>query len=798
MFSDGWPDETRGRLLHKLLAAAPEDCPDLVHVARRRLAGPDHYTFRVGNADQWLAFLTELGVKRGLQPRTKALSGNHRGDALMGTRFWVEQGLPKRTMDLWKAVVAATKPHSLGATSQYSISGNLEWFPAQGDLQRFDRGTLELYALLVIAWLDEPLPETWSLTIRHNFFHLTDVRGWPTPLAVFLRTAAWIPATEPTPDGHDEVSMTPSGIWMAADAGDRFPPFLRRPAVPVLRALERAGPDHIAAVRASTGLRTLDQPETLLPQAAFLADQFSKPGFDGYFERQLANLYAGTWQKIADRHRHGQSIPGADAPDQLLARRRGALECFVMKGAGATDEPIYVRDCDDEAAASLVEAAGRPMIETRSGSRSQLGLVLRAFYDDRVRLLSEVDYQVTVDGSDVGLGEVIPLTTWCPRLPLMVAVAMEAVKGLEARNVPVNRRLILDRLDVLSVRAGSRLGYRLDDFDDELAEGPDALSLRLVDGRSVIVVRIGDGRGWTLLDRALAAICDGLVQPGLEQGLRILVRSLQAANAVMGDQADSNVDLDALCESLRLLGPARRAVRETLGAGLERHVPWLRALLAMGGGQPAVDAFASVEHEVVKDPVRLREAISPWLNRLGFDAQVALDACRTSLSLAELREALDLEFEALNLALIAVGQKPDTYPDAHARQLASRIKAAAIEIADALRALYAPTLDAGDPAPAYAQARDAAASLETDPAWLLRWFDVPDDVLTQRIDAWLANQGASPLGVPHPSLKPLDEVRRANGQTLKSVINSGAPLSELGAAPEADRSLPPGRRRTAA
>ena len=776
VFSDGWPEETRGRLLQRCLDAAPRDCPELEQVARRRLAGPDHRTFRGGADGQWPAFLMDLGVKRGLQPRRRALPGAHRGDTLSGTRFWVEQGMPESAIADWKAAVAAARPHGLSPGSAYSVTGELRWFPGQGDIGRFDRDALELYALLVIAWLGEPLPENWSLTFRHTFFSQSDVREWPTPLAAFLRRAAWIPATEPTREGNETVTVAPPDIWMAADSGDRFPSFLRRPAIPVLRALERAGAPHLGAIRARTGLRTFDQPDALMAQAAFLADQFAKPGFDGYFERQLANLYADTWQRIADRHRTGPPLPAAETPLRLLARRRGALECFVMKSTHAGGEPVYVRDADDEAAASLVEAAGRPMIETRGGSRAQLGDVLRGLYGDRVRLLSEVDYQVTIDGEDVGMGGATPLVAWCPRLPLMAAVAMEAVKGLDARNVPANRRTILDRLDGISVRTGTRLGFRLDGTADDLAGGPDALSLKLADGRPVIAVRLDDGPGWAQLDRALAAVCDGLLQPGLEQGLRILLLSLQAAGAAMGDPPDPEFDLDALCESLRLPGRARRAARETLGAGLERHVPWLRALLFMGSGQQALDAFATVEHEAVKDPVRLREAISPYLEPLGCDAQAALDACRTTLSVAELREVLGLEFEALNLALLATGQMPDTYLEAHARQLTSRVKAASIEIADALRAVFAPTLAAGEPAPAYAQARDAAAALEPDPAWLNRWQEVPDEILMQRIDAWLAGQGAQPLGVLHGDLAALEEIRRANGQILRSVIGSASPL----------------------
>ena len=98
----------------------------------------------------------------------------------------------------------------------------------------------------------------------------------------------------------------------------------------------------------------------------------------------------------------------------------------------------------------------------------------------------------------------------------------------------------------------------------------------------------------------------------------------------------------------------------------------------------------------MKDPVLLRETISPWLKPLGCDAQAALDACRTALSVAELREALDLEFKALNLALLSTNQPPDTYPEAQARQLARLVRAASIEIANTLRAALTPPLAAAE------------------------------------------------------------------------------------------------------
>ncbi len=776
-FSDGWPEETRGRLLQRLLDTAPSDCPDLEDISRRRLAKPDHYAFKIGNTVLWTDFLRELGVKRGLHPVQKSVSGTHRGQALDGTAFWRGYGLPDAAISAWKTAIAIEKSSPLTAGSLYSISGNLQWMPGQWDVERFDREALEYYALLIIAWLGEPLQETWSLTIRHSFFTQSDVRQWSTPLKVFLRNATWIPALEPTSNGAQPVAVRPSQIWMAAESGERFPSFLRRPAIPVMRALDRASAPHIGAIRKQTALSTLDEPATLLRQAAFLANQFAKPDFDSFYERHMANLYAGTWQRIADHYRTVPLPAPANAPALLLARRGGVLQAFSMRGASATDEPIYVRDIDDETAASLVDAAGKPMLEIRVGDKVRLGHILQSFYGDRARLLSKADYRITIDGRDVGTGNMVAAIEWCPRLPLMVAVAMEGVKGLDARNLPVNRQSVLDRLNRVMIQAGSRLGFRLDDFaHDELEGGPEALGLKLADGRAVIVVRTNEPTGWSQLDQSLAALCDALGQPGLEQVLRILLRSLQAGGAVITEPPETDSELDSLCESLRLTPRSHRVVRETMGGGLERHLPWLRALLHLAGGEVAVDAFAADEAESVQDAFRLRQAIAPWLALLGCDAQAALDACRTALSVSELREMLKLDFEGLNWALVAVGQSPDTYPDIHARQLSNRIKAASVAIFDSLRATFAPTILAGTAAPAYSRARDAAADLDPDPAWAMRWREVPDTVLDQHINAWLATHGALPLDVPHPELAPLDEVRRTNSQVLKELIRVAAPL----------------------
>jgi hypothetical protein len=406
----------------------------------------------------------------------------------------------------------------------------------------------------------------------------------------------------------------------------------------------------------------------------------------------------------------------------------------------------------------------------------RFGALLKGFYGERVRLLSEVDYQITVDGREVDGDRVGDILAWCPRLVAMVAVAMEGLKGFEAQTLPANRHAVLDHLERIGVQVGERLGFQLDEVASDRIEGsPEALNVVLAAGRQVVVIRSDGLIGWAQLERGLEALCEALGQPALEQGLRILARSLAASGAQLSDP-EGELDLDELCDSLRLRPTARRAVRETLGSGLERYLPWIRALLFMGGGQPAVDDFAQVEAEVVQDADLLRDAIAPFLAFVEGGAAAVVDACRASLSIAELREALDLDFEELNRALVAVGLQPDTYADIHLRQLANRIKAASIPIADALRDVFRATLAGGQAAPGYARARDAASGLAPDPDWLVRWRDVPEDALDKHIDAWLATQGASSFASSHADLPPLEETRRANGKVLKAFAREAAAL----------------------
>ena len=297
VFSKSWPENNQGGLLQRFLDTAPPDIPDLKELASRHLAPTKHRAFRASRIDDWVEFLAELGVRRGLHPVAKG-SGRLKVLArrLENLSFCDDLGIAPSAAEAWRADIEAgdTRATSFTYNSHYIVNGEVWWLPGQGDVDRFSRECQELYAQLIIAWLDIGSLPSWTVNI-HHYFYRRDTHEWPTPFASFLRSALWIPAEESSRKTPIRVAVKPSEIWLMSDATDRFPAFLRRPANQVKSVLERATRRQIDILKRRAGLRIMNEPATLDQQATFLARQYAREEFDRYFERHLLNIYDRTW-----------------------------------------------------------------------------------------------------------------------------------------------------------------------------------------------------------------------------------------------------------------------------------------------------------------------------------------------------------------------------------------------------------------------------------------------------------------------------------------------------------------------
>ena len=783
VFSRSWPEKTQGRLLQDFLDAAPSDIPDLKDLASRRLAEKKHRAFRNSRIDDWVEFLTELGVRQGLQPVAKGPTQlTVSAGQLKDFEFCKHLGIPPSVAEAWKADIEAVDTTAASFSyynSDYVVQGKVWWLPGQGDLDRFSPECQEFYALLIVAWLDsESLPQ-WTVQIHHSYFHQADRRNWPTPLASFLQSASWVPTEEPSREASHRVSVKPSDVWLMPNPTDRFPPFLRRPVSRVRSALERATARQIELLKNRAGLRILEEPSTLAEQATFLAQQYARQGFDPYFERHLLNLYYRTWGLLSDNAASGKlEIDPSVVPRVLLAQRGNETQVVHLPASGRdTDEILYVRDIEDETVRCLAEASGKPFFTVQTDNPERIGNLFRLFYGPDVRLLSEAQYLLTVDGREVGAGEVEPILSFCPRLRVMVAASMEALKGIDQQRLPADRSSIVTRLERLFLQRASTLSFRIDGM--EILHGGNerrAFLMRLDDGKPIIVSRTTDTVDWDVVDDCLDVICEAIGQLSLIPHLRLLVVHLRTAGTPHDANRQIELDIDQFGNLLRLDENSKRAVRDTLCAGLERFTPWLRAILHLAGGTRAVDALTNQEAAAVQDIVVLREVLTPWLNSLNLSGDAVLEACRNALNVGDLQEMLHLDFVLFNRSLAQVGLGPISYPDIHRNQMVNFLRENEIRIINALRVAHAGPLSLKQQVPRYIEAREALRDIEPGPEWLPLYRELPEGVMTGKVDAWLQSYGAKLADGDMHGLDPVEEVRRSNGLAVKKFAATAQPL----------------------
>jgi Domain of unknown function (DUF3883) len=773
VFSETWPEETLGKRLHAFLSAAPSDVPDLAKFRTRRLAPTSHRAFARARIPQWTVFLRDLGVGRGLQSVPLPPMPAKRAYEVTSLTFASTLGISDAAAAEWRSDLAAYMQESLSLaySTNYEFVGPLWWLPGQGDHQRFSEECREIYAGLVIEWLARAPENSLRVTLVHEYF-TSDAREWSTPVGAFLRSATWVPADDPSPAGPVRSHYRPCDVWVAGN--DRFPFYLRQIAVSLGKVIERAPPDALERLVGKANLRILNAGATLLDQVRFLAEQFACGAVSRHYEPQLVNLYNATWKAITDRQVSDlRSIVSADARMPLLVRRSGEL-AMVVPGI-ESGQLVYVRDTDDEIAPSLVASLDGSMLDIKGADRRRVGQSVEAIYGNRVSRLSEMQYDVRVDGIELDqLEPPLAVATACPWLRPMLAVAMEGLKGPDASQLPSDRGSLLARLANVKLQPASQVTFEIN--GQPVAVPRPAYMFRRSDGAPLVVMLHTVAIGWAALDRCLPAICEAIELPSVTTGMRLLARELASNgedvdNAVLDDEA-----INRLCRTLYLEDAATTAARLLVGERSDARVPWIRAALHYAGGTEALAACHAIELTHGDDAQALIGSLMPLAASAGLDPDRLLEACRRAFTTEQFRELLDFDFATFNASLLASGSDPVTHPALHASQLVNYITEHEIAILEALRNTAAALLDNLEPAPNYARNRDKLRSLAPDPDWLQLYLVVPEDIVLDHVARWLAKAGAPPLGANPHGLPPLQETRAANVGAIGRLANTAAPL----------------------
>lgn len=776
IFSASWPDRTLGHQLQQFLELAPPGSKDIDTVRARRIAPPSSAVFGTRLIEQWTDFLHGLGVQRGLQPRSEELPHYVSAWRVTSFDFLKDLNLPESLGPLLKKDIAGLPGISLGlpTSTDYDV-GPLWWMPGQADIDDFSDDALDAYARLIVAWIGRVERRHLWTVVRHRHSYHADNREWPTPLAAFLRSMAWVPCDEPGDDGLNRRRCAGHEVWLSRFT-DRYPPFLRRPSYKLGRALDQASDGVIDNLRKYAGFRTFNADGSLLEQTGFLAEQFAEGCVRRFHERELTNIYGRCWTRLAELWGAPDAgSPGGTLPTRLLVRRRGQLS--VARISGKEAETVYVRDSSDSIATSLVEVIGDPLIDIRSAEPGRLGALLHKMFGDRVCRTSELAYAIHVDGAPLAALPVGPkLVERCPWLRPMLAVALEALDSVDLNRLPSDRSGIIQALDRIEMQQKVDVRFILDGHDVTPPTSRPAYRFERAEGEPLLIIA-GEGElTWSQIEAALPAIAEAIQHSAAVPHIKLLVRQLSIEGTGVHDKPMGQEDLLRLCRTLELSDQATEAARDSLGERIDRQLPWLRALLFYLGGEPAYERWMEGELAATDDGAVLLDLLRSALPAATLRAEEIVEGVKLSLSVTELRERLDLDFAEFNESLVATGSQPDVDRAGQKTQLDYFIDDNSIAITDALRNMVAPTLFEFQPDARYQTARQDLAALQPNPDWLARYERIPEDILASHLAAWLAARGAAPMGENPCGLAEVTQVRTANTVVLRKTARAAQPL----------------------
>lgn len=776
VFSETWPEDTLGRRLHEFLSITPGDVPDLISFRAKRLASTAHRAFKGTRISQWTQFLSALGVRRGLQSFAREGLDSASADQIKSFDFARKIGLSDTAIDEWKRDLNAHKPHALifFYSTQHRFSTKIWCLPGQNDHQRFSPECRELYAGLVIEWAATVPTEQLVTTVYHTYF-TGDSREWSTPAGAFLRSANWMPAEEPSAEGGRRGHYRPSEIWIS-NSLERYPYYLRQLTPRTTLALDRAPPEASKRLKRFAYLRTLNQPGTQFMQLRFLSQQYQAGSVSRHYEPFLVNLYSATLKSAADRYAvEPQFLATADPKAPLLVRKAGELMAIVPGAAGAP--PVYVRDVDDEIAASLVGPLGGAMFDVKGADRSRVGNLVSAIYGRAVQRLSALRYDVRVDGVGIETLEAEKTAIeLCPWLRPMLAIALEGVRGTAASQLPADRSPLLANLANVRAKQAGRIEFHINEASFPHATDKPAVNFRRADGTPIVVILNEATMTWKTLDRCIPAICEAIDLPIVAADMRLLAHGLAQEDEPL-DRMDLDQEaIDRLCRTLLLDEGAAASARHLMGERLDVRMPWIRAAIHYAGGKPALDQLHILEFARGSDIAALVADLEPIGAEIDLEIPQVIENCRRAFSTDQFRELMHFDFARFNTSLVETASEPVTFPALHASQLAQFIASHEAEILLALRNSVAAELTAGTPAPRYATHRDNLRSLAPDPAWLLEYIVLPEELLRTHIEAWLARAGGHALGSNQGGLAPVFEVRAANQRAIAQFANVATPL----------------------
>ncbi len=748
-FDEGWdgPDSLLDAALRRLVSTVGERSSELTEMTGFLVPGPSIALpdLAAEQHEQLRVFLESLGVRHGLWPVEGSRPRHQKGEHLANPQYaWIDGDLPLAgfTQGAWRALAEQWPGHSPSqATTPYVPQASWVVLPGQADFERLDDETQRTYSELVVLGLGRWPNE--SLEVR--FTRQTDKKGaaWPTPLAAFLSSSAWVP--QATPGDRSTVTRSrPSESWWLAEADtvDFLPSQPARFRVVdtdlFLRRIRRLG------------VRVWDDPATAAQRLEHLAGLVREGGLAARTAHSVRRAVETAWSDLVD----SQAV--VELPDTVVVQSAGALT--VRSTRSRNSAPVYVVDIDDVRQQRLLEASPLlilPIKDFRLGKR-----VLEHLHQEEahVRSISDIRMSVLVDGVQVALTTqrqalISERRRW---LTTLVVAAME----LKYRNFPplppTAVAAAIDRLERAQLTIGHHVTVTIDDHSVPTAS-PTSLLIPDEENDVIVVGGVANDDEWLVLDTAADSIAQLISAPSLGDTLRVAITTLRTTG-INDDPADD------VARALRIDPSEVRAVVHQPRAGVDTSATvFVLMCLEPAIGYELHEADGSFVEE---DSVRrwLADRLAGGETQADRVMQLSLETDRGSILT---QFGADLPTVNRHLRSVQLAELENTEGQNH--QYRAFLQENGARLRDQLRDRFAGTVKQGGDLSNYVQLSKDISTIAPDTAWAAERWALDPDLMARHVTAWL--DAHAPAPPPEQREFPSVDDARADAQrSLRAVL----------------------------
>jgi hypothetical protein len=741
-FSAGWAG-TSGSELERLIQLAKADAPELANIERRLLLPPKDWPIPV-DSDEWVGFLRRLGVKDGLSPEVvgpNRMQG--RGWQFTPSSIAERLDISQTERDAWAVYADGAQRNTQGSGAAFQLQGEALRLPGQSSFASMSESARHQYGGLVLAGLGEWPDEIRGFRLARVYSHESWM--WRSPAWTFLDQEEWL-AVRGLPDGEAVALARPSEAWHHRDDGEAMPTY-----APIVTSRGRSAIEAkpvLAQRLKELGLKTWGDPDAQAERLQVLARALQEGAVPDSQMHSFIKAYERSWSSVIAG---GLALPWPEGDEVLVvATLRGKPVAIDARQEGLN---LRIIATEDRLAQRILAGRDLPVLRVDPIDGATVASRLMEDLSLQTSVIGPGEISVLVDGQKASPGPaeprlIAPDTEW---LTDVLALTLELRATQFNRQSEKTVRDAVERLRRVRVITGSEITLEIDGQRERMPPSLGrVLALQDETRPALIVEGTVDPLTWPTLVSLAPSIAEVAGQALSSSALELAVSKLAAGREETTTRPTTEELASAFQEAADYI--------EQLLAGHRMSLNGLRYMLTpvlcyFTGSDPSTifdgqdgEPLSEAELERRIDELPAHSAEMP-------SGRALVHAARAADDLESLRDGLGIPFADFNRVLAELGEhyRPFHHYEEHFSAFRRYLMEHRGQIVDLLRQSHLPAFEAREDLGPYRAAlaefyrasmgRDPAAEnthlLRPDPAWVETLAEPPDDLITERVDAWL-------------------------------------------------------------